>query len=93
MNYSSPGLSFLEVVGAGGAREVVVVVMMAKGPRSSRQHDCFLEGGEGGGREAPPITWCGMMKAIDTSHTRPFLVSWAFDLLSRGLPSPLSSLM
>jgi hypothetical protein len=64
--------------------------MMAKGPRCSRQHDCFLEVGGGGGEGgAPSITWCGMMKAIDTSHTRPLLVSWAFHLLSRGLPPPM----
>lgn len=52
--------------------------MMAKGPRCSRQHDCFLEVGGGGEGGAPCITWCGMMKAINTSHTRP--LSWFLGL-------------
>lgn len=71
---------------------MVVVVMMAKGPSSSRQHDCFLEVARGRGREGETllaITWCGMMKAIGTSHTRPFVVSWALHPLSQGSPSPL----
>jgi hypothetical protein len=70
----------------GGA----VAILAAKGPRSLRQHDCFLEEGRGG--EPPPrITWYGMMKPHLTSHTQDpsWFIGLGFDLLSRGsLPAP-----
>lgn len=71
--------------------------MAAEGPRSLGQHDCILEvGGVRGRREAPRITWCGMMEAhlsLVAAHISLGLLGSRdlAGLLSRGLT--LSSCM